>query len=103
MGWTDVCAVEDVGADRINAFDAAGKRVLLHRSGGEFVALDAVCSHEEVDLGLGFYLAGRVTCPSHSSQFDLRTGEALSPPAEAPLRRYPVRVDAGRVLVDLGG
>ena len=56
---------------------------------------------EEIGRGRVVATNGRVTCPSHSSQFDVRTGEALSPPAERPLRTFPVKVEGGRVLVDL--
>lgn len=97
--WLDVCADEDVWDERPVSFEVAGHRYLLLRIDGGLKALDGTCTHEEADLGIGFLAAGRITCPLHLSQFDLDTGEALTPPAELPLKVYPVKVEGGRVLI----
>jgi 3-phenylpropionate/trans-cinnamate dioxygenase ferredoxin subunit len=44
---------------------------------------------------------GALTCALHLSRFDLRTGEALDPPAEAPLARYPVVIADGRIYIEV--
>jgi len=101
MAWHDVCAPGDLEADRINAFDVGGRRVLIFVGEAGLRALDGTCTHETADLGLGFLRGGTLTCPLHLSQFDTETGEALNPPAEEPLPKYPVREEGGRVLVEL--
>ena len=40
----------------------------------------------------------RVTCPLHNWVFDLNTGEAIG--EDARIEIYPVRVEAGRILLD---
>jgi 3-phenylpropionate/trans-cinnamate dioxygenase ferredoxin subunit len=40
-----------------------------------------------------------VTCPRHGSNFDLRTGEALTLPAYLPVETFPVHVEDGIVKV----
>ena len=53
-------------------------------------ALQGTCSHEYFELDKGFLTGDAVTCALHLSRFDLATGEALDPPAELPLVRYPL-------------
>ena len=75
--------------------------VLLVNVAGDVRAFQGVCSHEYFELDKGFLTAGSLTCALHLSRFDLDTGDALDPPAEAPLVRYPVVVENGRVLIEV--
>ncbi len=40
-----------------------------------------------------------IECPRHGARFDVRTGEALTPPAYEPTAKFPVRVEEGVVQV----
>jgi nitrite reductase/ring-hydroxylating ferredoxin subunit len=91
----------DLAEGSMATVDIGGERILLSKIGGEVFAVAATCTHEEADLGQGFILEDRVVCPLHLSQFDLRTGDAVNPPATAPLRRYRTRVDKGTVYVEV--
>ena len=42
-----------------------------------------------------------VVCPCHGSEFDVRTGDVLTPPALEPLPIYEAREDGGALLVRL--
>jgi 3-phenylpropionate/trans-cinnamate dioxygenase ferredoxin subunit len=64
-------------------------------------ALQGVCSHEYFELDKGFLTGDSITCALHLSRFDLATGDALDPPAELPLVRYPVRLDDGLIILEL--
>ena len=101
MAWVDVCSIDEVVEDRINAFDTPRRRILVMNVGGKLAALDANCTHEDADLGLGFFIDGRIMCPLHLSAFDPGTGEVYSKPAEQPLPTYPLKIEGGRVHVDL--
>jgi 3-phenylpropionate/trans-cinnamate dioxygenase ferredoxin subunit len=68
---------------------------------GELRAFQGICSHEYFELDKGFLTAGSLTCALHLSRFDLDTGDALDPPAELPLARYPVVVEDGRILIEV--
>jgi nitrite reductase/ring-hydroxylating ferredoxin subunit len=43
-----------------------------------------------------------LTCAWHGWEFDARNGRALAPGSRLRVRSYPVRVESGMVLVDLG-
>ena len=68
---------------------------------GDIRAFQGICSHEYFELDKGFLTAGSLTCALHLSRFDLDTGDALDPPAELPIVRYPVVVDDGRVVIEV--
>jgi 3-phenylpropionate/trans-cinnamate dioxygenase ferredoxin subunit len=85
----------------MTAIDLKGSRVLLAKIGGQIFAVSGTCTHEETDLGLGFMLEDRVVCPLHLSQFDLKTGEVLNPPATEPLRHFNVKIEDGTIFVEV--
>ncbi len=76
-------------------------QVLVVNTGGEFRAMQGICTHEYFELDKGFLTGGSITCALHLSRFDLATGEPLDPPAELPLAMYPVMVESGRVLIEI--
>ncbi len=75
--------------------------VLLVNVAGDVRAFQGICSHEYFELDKGFLTRDSLTCALHLSRFDLATGDALDPPAEAPLVRYPVVIDDGRILIEV--
>jgi len=83
------------------ALDVKGVHLLLARIGGEVSALSGTCTHEDANLGLGFIIEDRVVCPLHLSQFDLRTGQVLNPPATAPLRSYNLKIEGETIFVEV--
>ena len=81
--------------------DVKGVHLLLARIGGEVSALSGTCTHEDADLGLGFVMEERVVCPLHLSQFDLRSGQVLNPPATAPLRSFNLKIEGETIFVEV--
>jgi 3-phenylpropionate/trans-cinnamate dioxygenase ferredoxin component len=43
-----------------------------------------------------------IECPKHNGRFDLRDGSVQRSPVRVPLRMYDVKVEDGKVWVDLG-
>lgn len=78
-----------------------GFHILLARIGGEVFAVSGTCTHEETDLGLGFLVEDRVTCPLHLSAFDVKTGLVFNPPATEPLRKFNVKIEDGTIFVEV--
>lgn len=78
--------------------DATG-RILIVNVDGKFYAVDGICTHAYAELSGAFVSEDRIRCPLHLSEFDVKTGRALSPPATEPLRTYAVEVADGVVYV----
>jgi NADPH-dependent 2,4-dienoyl-CoA reductase/sulfur reductase-like enzyme/nitrite reductase/ring-hydroxylating ferredoxin subunit len=73
--------------------------VLLVRSGNEFLAVGARCTHYGGPLGDGIVVGETVRCPLHHACFSLRTGEALAAPAFDPVSCWRVERRGDMVLV----
>jgi 3-phenylpropionate/trans-cinnamate dioxygenase ferredoxin component len=93
--------VSDIAEGSIATVDLNGTHILLSKIGGDVSAVSGVCTHEDTDLGLGFVIEDRIVCPLHLSQFELKTGQAVNPPATVPLRRFNVKIEGDAVLVEV--
>ena len=78
-----------------------GKTICVARVGDEVFAIDDTCSHSDASLSEGDVTDFKIECWLHGAEFDLRTGDALTPPAVAPLRTYDVHVDGDSVTVEI--
>ncbi len=87
--------------DILYGFDADGVKVLLVRRGEEVFALEDQCTHEALPLSEGQLEGDVLCCAFHGARFDLKSGAALSLPAYEAVRVFPVRVEHGRVLVEI--
>ncbi len=78
-----------------------GESICVARVGAEVFAISDTCSHSEASLSEGDILGFKVECWLHGAEFDVRTGEALTPPAVAPVKSYPVTIDGDSVTVEM--
>ncbi len=92
---------EDLAEGTMSATDVNGIHILLARIGGEVYAVSGTCTHQETDLGNGFMLEDRVVCPLHLSQFDLKTGQVMNPPATEPLKHFNVQIRGDGIFVEV--
>ena len=100
--WVRVCGVAEAPAEgNVTEAEVDGVGVCLARVGGELSALDNICPHREGPLGQGWVEGNAVVCPWHSWAFDVRTGAAEYPAGER-VAVYPVKVEGGEVLVEVG-
>ena len=101
--WVEVCGADDIAQEDVMRFDHAGRTFAVYRSpDDEFYATDGLCTHEKIHLADGLVMDNIIECPKHNGRFDYRTGEAKGAPVCINLRTYPVRVDGGKVLIDIG-
>ena len=82
-------------------FTLGSEDVCVARIGDEVFAVADICSHAEASLSEGDIKDYKIECWLHGAEFDLRTGEALTPPAVAPLHTYGVHVDGDSVTVEI--
>jgi 3-phenylpropionate/trans-cinnamate dioxygenase ferredoxin subunit len=55
-----------------------------------------------VHLGDGLVMDNIIECPKHNGRFDYTTGEAKGAPVCVNLKTYPVKVESGKVMIDVG-
>ena len=97
--WTNVCPVEELTPGRWKVVDVDGTDVAVFNIRGDFHAIEDVCSHDGACL-TGLPIEGdEVICPRHEARFNIKTGEALTPPAYDPVDVFPVRVANGTIQV----
>jgi nitrite reductase/ring-hydroxylating ferredoxin subunit len=93
--------VVELPEGEMTTVDLAGSHILLAKLEGEVSAVSGTCTHQEADLGIGFIIEDRVVCPLHLSQFNLKTGEVMNPPASVPLRRFNIKIEDGTIFVEV--
>lgn len=99
-GWVEACQDDAVEPEDVIRFDHEDRTFAIYRAGdGAWYASDGLCTHEQVHLADGLVMGTIIECPKHNGRFDIRTGAACGAPVCVNLRTYPVRVDAGRVLI----
>jgi thiosulfate dehydrogenase (quinone) large subunit len=79
--------------------DTGDPSLVIHHTGGDFVAFDAICPHAGCTVA---YLpsAKLIACPCHGSEFNAKTGTVIRGPATRGLT--PIKIDAepnGRLYV----
>lgn len=90
----------DVQPGNLAAFEVEGSRVAVANVGGTFHAFDDTCTHRQCSLAEGTLEGTTVTCPCHGSQFDVRTGAVLSPPAVQAVRSYRALVEGDTLKIE---
>jgi len=99
--WTVLCATAEVlpGETHVAWFGDVALVVVNHD--GQFYALEDRCTHEDFELSAGPFdpATGQIECVLHGARFNVRSGEALCPPAYEPVRSYPLKVEDGLVYV----
>lgn len=108
MAFIDVAAVDDIPAGTIKPFTVKGREIAIANLSGSFYAIGRKCPHLGGDLSKGNLDGTTIACPRHHARFDLTTGSCLAGPRIGPLKlsakdaaAYPVRVEGGRIQVDL--
>ena len=100
--WIDAASVDEVPADDVVAIEVQGRDIALYGTEDGIHATDNICTHGHARLCDGFLEGHEIECPLHQGRFDVRDGRALCAPATEAIRVYPAKVEAGRVLLDLG-
>ncbi len=101
MTWIDVLDETGLQEGGLAPVYPLGVNVVLARVGGAVYAVSGTCAHMACPLRGGTLDGPVLTCPCHDWRFDVRTGRFLDAP-ELGLAVYPVKSEAGRLLVGIG-
>jgi nitrite reductase/ring-hydroxylating ferredoxin subunit len=100
--WLATGIDEQAEADEIHSASLDGTDVALVRTGGHWYAFEGWCSHAECAFSDYGELDGTIIiCNCHGAEFDIRTGEVLQEPADAPIKVLPVRCRDRQVEVEI--
>lgn len=96
-----VANVADVSEGDIKKVEVGGEPVALYKVNGEIYATSNICTHEQCELDENHTMHGDVVeCTCHGSQFNVKTGANVLPPAAEPLKTYRVSVEGDEVFVE---
>jgi len=96
----DLCDVADVAPGNALKVEAQGMALAVFNVDGEFYVTDDACTHGPGSLSEGYIEGDVVECNFHNGQFNIRTGEVVSPPCMIPVKTYRTVVENGRVLIE---
>jgi nitrite reductase/ring-hydroxylating ferredoxin subunit len=97
----ELCKSDEVAAGTALRVEAAGVTVAVFNIDGAFYVTDDACTHGPGSLSEGYIDGDVVECNFHNGQFDIRTGEVVSPPCMIPVKTYPAVVEGGAVFIDV--
>jgi len=80
-------------------FTLGSEDVCVARIGDEVFAVADICSHAEASLSEGDIKDYKIECWLHGAEFDLRSGEVLTPPAFEAIETYAVVRDGDTVTI----
>ena len=98
--WAEAGLLEDLPDGETRILEVEGHSVLLSRFGDRVTCFENACAHMGMAMDGGEIEAGLITCPHHSFQYSLESGECLTAP-EVQLQPHGVRVVGRRIEVRL--
>lgn len=101
MSWTDIGALNDIPLRGSRIVKTAAGCVAIFRTADvEVFATSNTCAHKQGPLSEGIVHGRQVTCPLHNWVFSLESGEAQGAD-RGRIATYPVRIEDGRLLLDV--
>jgi nitrite reductase/ring-hydroxylating ferredoxin subunit len=99
MALRRVCGISELSPGEVKRIEDPA--IAVFNVGGTLFAISDICTHAEASLSEGRVDGETVECPLHGACFDLRTGEALTPPAVEPVQTFPVVVQGDAIYVEV--
>jgi nitrite reductase/ring-hydroxylating ferredoxin subunit len=99
----ELCSTDEValGAALKVEVEAEGLTLAVFNVAGEFFVTDDACTHGPGSLSEGYLEDDVIECNFHNGQFNVRTGEVVSPPCMVPVKTYPALVVDGKVTIEV--
>jgi nitrite reductase/ring-hydroxylating ferredoxin subunit len=96
----DLCATSEIAPGAAVKIETGDLVLAVFNLDGEFFVTDDMCTHGPGSLSEGYIDGDVVECNFHNGQFNIRTGDVVSPPCMVPVKTYPVTVIDGRVTIE---
>ena len=96
-----VAEVTELAPGAGKTVEVEGVSLALFNVDGTYFAIANTCTHVGGPLGEGTLIGKEVTCPWHGAQFDVTCGKAISGPASADAKSFPVSVEGNDLFVEM--
>ena len=103
MPTHSVCSTEELPEGTTRIVEVDGVKIGVFNCGGELLAIEDRCSHDDGPLAEGPFdpVACTVECPRHGSLFDVRSGRPRTLPAYLPVETFPVRIEDDTIKLEV--
>ena len=99
--WTDIGAVDALSSKPLQRIKIKSAALAVSFKDGQFGVVSNTCNHAGGPLGDGHLDGDYITCPWHQWKFHRCSGLGEPGFEEDRVPSYPVKIENGRVLVDL--
>jgi nitrite reductase/ring-hydroxylating ferredoxin subunit len=96
----ELCSTADVTPGTALKIEIDDLALAVFNVGGQFYVTDDACTHGPGSLSEGEVNDDVVQCNFHGGEFNIRTGEVVSPPCMVAVKTYPVLVVDGKVTIE---
>lgn len=101
MAKVKVASVNEVPEGELKKVMVGGDPVALFKIDGKIYATTNICTHEQCELDENHLMHDDVVeCTCHGSQFNVKTGAVVLPPAAEPLKTYKVTLENDEVFIE---
>jgi nitrite reductase/ring-hydroxylating ferredoxin subunit len=101
IGFVTAVKTSELKPGGVVAIDVRGTSIAIANVAGTYYAFDDTCTHEQCSLAEGDLADTTIACMCHGAEFDVRTGKVLAPPAPAPIKVYPIKVNGDLLEVEV--
>ena len=96
-----LCSADEVAPGSAIRVETADLVLAVFNVAGQFYVTDDACTHGPGSLSEGYIEDDIVECNFHNGQFNIRTGDVVSPPCMVPVKTYPTVVDDNSVYIEV--
>jgi nitrite reductase/ring-hydroxylating ferredoxin subunit len=97
----ELCSADEVAPGAAIRVEVEDLTLAVFNLAGQFYVTDDGCTHGPGSLSEGYIEDDVVECNFHNGQFNIRTGEVVSPPCIVPIKTYPAAVIDGKVTIEV--
>src|SRR5579883_3419984 len=101
MAWTRVAAAAELKERGVMDAEVNGEEIALYWVEDAPYATENICTHAFARLSEGFLDGDCIECPVHQALFNVKTGEAVSPPAYQAVKTFPCKVEGDDIVIEV--
>lgn len=99
--WVSVADAQEISPGGFKLVHVDDLDLAIFNVDGQLSCIEDLCTHDGGNLVEGDLQGRVVTCPRHGAKFDVLTGEALCLPAVVPTPKHALRIQDGKVEVEI--